>query len=197
MSSLAIVLVYGVPEVPRVELALPAAPAVEVAEPPPVPPAASCVRYRSPVVVPETALLSVEGVTRSFYGVHALNGVDLQIRAGRITGLIGPNGAGKTTLFNCISGMVPPGAGRILFDGEDITGWRSDRITRRGRELLQARGLEANERDVGALRVEAAGGLGADAAGGARDEDGAAVDVKRCGVFAAHTVSASLRGISS
>jgi branched-chain amino acid transport system ATP-binding protein/neutral amino acid transport system ATP-binding protein len=76
--------------------------------------------------------LEVRGVTRSFYGVHALNGVDLQVEGGRITGLIGPNGAGKTTLFNCISGMVPPNAGHVLFDGEDITAWRPDRITRRG-----------------------------------------------------------------
>ncbi len=78
------------------------------------------------------ALLEVRGVTRHFYGVHALNGVDLSIAAGRITGLIGPNGAGKTTLFNCLSGVVPPSSGRILFDGVDITGWRADRITRSG-----------------------------------------------------------------
>ncbi len=79
-----------------------------------------------------TPLLRVEQVTRSFYGVRALNGVDLQVQPGRITGLIGPNGAGKTTLFNCISGMVPPSSGRIVFDGQDVTGWRPDRITRRG-----------------------------------------------------------------
>ncbi len=78
------------------------------------------------------ALLEVRGVTRHFYGVHALNGVDLSIAAGRITGLIGPNGAGKTTLFNCLSGVVPPSSGRIRFDGTDITGWRADRITRTG-----------------------------------------------------------------
>jgi ABC-type branched-subunit amino acid transport system ATPase component len=77
-------------------------------------------------------LLDIGGVTRSFYGVHALNGVDLVVEPGRITGLIGPNGAGKTTLFNCISGVVPPNTGRIVFDGQDITGWRPDRITRRG-----------------------------------------------------------------
>ncbi len=77
-------------------------------------------------------LLLVEQVTRSFYGVRALNGVDLQVEPGRITGLIGPNGAGKTTLFNCISGIVPPSSGRIVFDGQDVTGWRPDRITRRG-----------------------------------------------------------------
>jgi ABC-type branched-subunit amino acid transport system ATPase component len=83
--------------------------------------------------VPELpALLEVRGVTRGFYGVRALNGVDLVVKAGQITGLIGPNGAGKTTLFNCISGLVPPNSGRILFNGEDITGWRPDRVTRRG-----------------------------------------------------------------
>ncbi|MEA2774067.1 MAG: branched-chain amino acid transport system ATP-binding protein, partial [Acetobacteraceae bacterium] len=83
--------------------------------------------------VPEPpALLEVRGVTRGFYGVRALNGVDLVVKAGQITGLIGPNGAGKTTLFNCISGLVPPNSGRILFNGEDITGWRPDRVTRRG-----------------------------------------------------------------
>jgi branched-chain amino acid transport system ATP-binding protein/neutral amino acid transport system ATP-binding protein len=77
-------------------------------------------------------LLQVRAVTRSFYGVHALNGVDIAIESGRLTGLIGPNGAGKTTLFNCISGVIPPTAGRIAFDGEDITGWRPDRISHRG-----------------------------------------------------------------
>ncbi len=78
------------------------------------------------------ALLEVRGVTRHFYGVHALNGVDLDVAQGGITGLIGPNGAGKTTLFNCLSGVVPPNSGRILFNGKDITGWRADRITRTG-----------------------------------------------------------------
>jgi branched-chain amino acid transport system ATP-binding protein len=78
------------------------------------------------------ALLDVCAVTRSFYGVEALRGVDLAVERGRITGLIGPNGAGKTTLFNCVSGLVPPDSGRIRFDGADITGERPDRIARRG-----------------------------------------------------------------
>jgi branched-chain amino acid transport system ATP-binding protein/neutral amino acid transport system ATP-binding protein len=89
------------------------------------------------------SLLSVRGVERSFYGVHALTGADLDVAAGRITGLIGPNGAGKTTLFNCITGIIPPDKGRIVFDGHDITGWRADQITRRGlvRTFQIARGL--------------------------------------------------------
>lgn len=78
------------------------------------------------------ALLRLENVARSFYGIHALNGVTFEVPAQGITGLIGPNGAGKTTLFNCITGVVPADAGSIVFDGRDITRLRPDRITRLG-----------------------------------------------------------------
>lgn len=89
------------------------------------------------------SLLVVRGLNRSFFGVHALRGVDLAVDAHRITGLIGPNGAGKTTLFNCISGVVPPDSGKVLFDGRDITGWRPDRIASFGlsRTFQIARGF--------------------------------------------------------
>ena len=89
------------------------------------------------------ALLEIHALTRSYYGVHALRGVDLRVEAGHITGLIGPNGAGKTTLFNCVSGLVPPDGGLVRFDGCDITGWRPDRITRAGlvRTFQIARGF--------------------------------------------------------
>jgi len=88
-------------------------------------------------------LLEITGLRRSFYGVRALDGVDLAVRRGTITGLIGPNGAGKTTLFNCVSGLVPPDDGRVVFDGEEITGWRADRVSRRGlvRTFQIARGF--------------------------------------------------------
>jgi ABC-type branched-subunit amino acid transport system ATPase component len=88
-------------------------------------------------------LLEVQALTRSYYGVHALRGVDLAVEAGRITGLIGPNGAGKTTLFNCISGMVPPNSGTVRFNGRAITAWRPDRITGAGlvRTFQIARGF--------------------------------------------------------
>jgi ABC-type branched-subunit amino acid transport system ATPase component len=88
-------------------------------------------------------LLEVNGLTRSYYGVHALRGVDLSVTAGRITGLIGPNGAGKTTLFNCVSGLVRPDAGSIRFDGRSITRWRPDRISGAGlvRTFQIARGF--------------------------------------------------------
>ncbi len=89
------------------------------------------------------ALLQIRGLARSYYGVHALRGVDLSVGAGRITGLIGPNGAGKTTLFNCISGLVRPDAGSVTFDGREITGWRADRVTNAGlvRSFQIARGF--------------------------------------------------------
>jgi len=88
-------------------------------------------------------LLEVRGLCRSFYGVRALDGVDLTVERGTITGLIGPNGAGKTTLFNCVSGLIPPEAGRVVFDGREITGWRADRVTGRGlvRTFQIARGF--------------------------------------------------------
>jgi branched-chain amino acid transport system ATP-binding protein/neutral amino acid transport system ATP-binding protein len=89
------------------------------------------------------ALLDIRNLTRSFYGVHALEGVHLSVQPHRITGLIGPNGAGKTTLFNCISGIVPPDAGRVVFRGHDVTGWRPDRIANTGlvRTFQIARGF--------------------------------------------------------
>ena len=88
-------------------------------------------------------LLEIRRLIRSYYGVHALRGLDLVVEAGRITGLIGPNGAGKTTLFNCISGLVPPDSGSVLFEQRDITGWRPDRITGLGlvRTFQIARGF--------------------------------------------------------
>src|SRR5260370_27112185 len=89
------------------------------------------------------ALLEITGLRRSFYGVAALNGVDLSLAPRSITGLIGPNGAGKTTLFNCVSGLIPPEAGRVHFDGRDVTGWRADRVTQAGlvRTFQIARGF--------------------------------------------------------
>jgi ABC-type branched-subunit amino acid transport system ATPase component len=77
-------------------------------------------------------VLDVRGLTRSFGGYTAVSAVDLAVAKGTIHAIIGPNGAGKTTLFHLITGVLPPGAGRLLFEDEDITGWRPDRITARG-----------------------------------------------------------------
>jgi ABC-type branched-subunit amino acid transport system ATPase component len=88
-------------------------------------------------------MLLIKDVKRSFYGVHALNGVSITVPDKGITGLIGPNGAGKTTLFNCISGIIPPDSGQIIFGDRDITGLRPDQITLAGlvRTFQIARGL--------------------------------------------------------
>ena len=88
-------------------------------------------------------LFEVADLRRSFYGVTALAGVTFGVEAGTITGLIGPNGAGKTTLFNVVSGLIAPHGGRVQFDGDDITGRRPERITRRGlvRTFQIARGF--------------------------------------------------------
>ena len=66
-------------------------------------------------------LLQLEGVTKSFNGLMAVNYVSMSLDEGEIIGLIGPNGAGKTTLFNLITGVYPPNKGQILFEGKDIT----------------------------------------------------------------------------
>jgi ABC-type branched-subunit amino acid transport system ATPase component len=67
-------------------------------------------------------LLEVVDVSKSFAGVHALQGVTLRIREGAIVGLIGPNGSGKTTLLNCVAGAFAPTGGTISLDGEPIGG---------------------------------------------------------------------------
>jgi len=77
-------------------------------------------------------LLSVEGVSRRFGGLLAVNGASLSAQASRITALIGPNGAGKTTLFAVISGFLKPSAGRVRYGGEDVTGEPPYRLARRG-----------------------------------------------------------------
>ena len=66
-------------------------------------------------------LLDVRGLHKRFGGVVASDGVDLQVRAGEVHALIGPNGAGKTTLVAQLAGQLAADAGRIVFDGEDIT----------------------------------------------------------------------------
>ena len=75
-----------------------------------------------------TALLTLEGVSKSFGGLHALRDVGFSVEAGEIFAIIGPNGAGKTTLFNCIAGAIAPSAGTIRFAGQRIDGRRPHEI---------------------------------------------------------------------
>ena len=67
-------------------------------------------------------MIVVEDMHRQFGAFRAVDGASLEIATGSITGLIGPNGAGKTTLFNVIAGRLPPTSGRVMMDGEDISG---------------------------------------------------------------------------
>ncbi len=66
-------------------------------------------------------LLRLDGVSKKFGGLVAVNDVSLEIEKGESFGIVGPNGSGKTTLFNLISGIYRPDGGRIFFEGEDIT----------------------------------------------------------------------------
>src|ERR1700744_6256442 len=78
------------------------------------------------------ALLAVEHLTRRFGGLVAVNDVSFGVEPGEIRGLIRPNGAGKTTLFNLVSGTLAPSAGRVQFDGRDVTGVPMHTLVRRG-----------------------------------------------------------------
>ena len=78
------------------------------------------------------ALLETHGLSKSFGALAAVNGVSLRIEAGTLHSIIGPNGAGKTTLFNLLTGTFPPTAGRIVLDGNDITGTPAHRIAHLG-----------------------------------------------------------------
>jgi len=79
-----------------------------------------------------TPMLQVQGLSRSFGGLAALRDVSFSVSPGEIVGLIGPNGAGKTTAFNVISGVMPPTAGRVLFEDADISGQLPSRIVTHG-----------------------------------------------------------------
>jgi len=77
-------------------------------------------------------MLSVEGVSKIFGGLVAVDAVDFSIKPKSIVSIIGPNGAGKTTFFNMLTGLYKPTTGQIAFDGRDITAKRPDTITSLG-----------------------------------------------------------------
>jgi neutral amino acid transport system ATP-binding protein len=77
-------------------------------------------------------LLETVELTKSFFGVTALDRVSLHVDRGEIIGLIGPNGSGKTTLFNCVTGLLPVSGGRITLEGADITNRPTHEIALRG-----------------------------------------------------------------
>jgi branched-chain amino acid transport system ATP-binding protein len=77
-------------------------------------------------------ILVVRDLKRSFGGIRAADGVNLEVGRKEIVGLIGPNGSGKSTLFNLVSGAINPEGGEILFNGRDIAGWKPHRVARAG-----------------------------------------------------------------
>ena len=77
-------------------------------------------------------VLEMQNVEKNFGGVRAIDNFSVKIEHGKIHGLIGPNGAGKTTIFNNITGIYKPDAGKIIFDGTDITGTAPHRVAHLG-----------------------------------------------------------------
>jgi len=77
-------------------------------------------------------LLRVEGLSKAFKGVQALDNVTLDVRAGEILGLLGPNGSGKSTFINVVSGHYPKSGGRVLFADQDISNYAPHRVAQSG-----------------------------------------------------------------
>ena len=77
-------------------------------------------------------VLEMQNVEKNFGGVRAIDNFSVKIEHGKIHGLIGPNGAGKTTIFNNLTGIYKPDAGKIIFDGTDITGTAPHRVAQLG-----------------------------------------------------------------
>ncbi len=105
--------------------------------------------------------LEVEGLEVAYGPVRALHGVSLRVDPGEIVAVIGANGAGKSTLLRAISGLLRPRAGRIWFDGQEITGWPPERIVARGlvhiperRQLFVSMSVEDNLRLGAYLRLQ-------------------------------------------
>jgi branched-chain amino acid transport system ATP-binding protein len=83
-------------------------------------------------------MLEATGLAAGYLGENVVEGVDVQVAAGQAVAVIGSNGAGKTTLFRALCGMLPVSAGRVRFDGEDITGRAAHRVARAGLAYVPA-----------------------------------------------------------
>lgn len=77
-------------------------------------------------------MLEVSGLSKSFGGLRAVDGVDLSVSKGALFGILGPNGSGKTTLFNMLTGFLEPSAGQIRFEGSDLVHRSPESIVRAG-----------------------------------------------------------------
>jgi len=95
-------------------------------------PGAELPRRPDSVAAAGGVLLRARGLAKSFRGVQALAGVDVEVRRGEILGLLGPNGSGKSTFINLVSGHYVPSGGSIEFEGRELTGWPAHCIARAG-----------------------------------------------------------------
>jgi branched-chain amino acid transport system ATP-binding protein len=77
-------------------------------------------------------ILETQGLTVRFGGLSALDNINFAVAPNELRAVIGPNGAGKSTFFNCLTGVLRPSAGRIRFNGEDVTGLSPDRVSQKG-----------------------------------------------------------------
>ena len=77
-------------------------------------------------------VLKIQGLRKNFYGLRALDGVDLELKEKELLGLMGPNGSGKSTLLNCMTGVLSTTGGRVFHGSRDITGWKSSSIYKLG-----------------------------------------------------------------
>ena len=117
------------------------------------------------------SLLHLEQLQVSYGGIRAVKGIDLEVKQGELVCLIGANGAGKTTTLRAVTGLVRAAGGRVLYDGQDITGLRVPEIARRGLALVpEGRGVFAQ------LTIEENLAMGAYSR---NDRAGVAADVER------------------
>jgi len=120
--------------------------------------------------VGETALLELKSLQVAYGGIQAVKGIDLVVRERELVCLIGANGAGKTTTLKAVTGLARSAAGRIVYDGAEITGLRAHQIARRGLAMVpEGRGVFAQ------LTIEENLAMGAYA----RSDGGVAADVER------------------
>jgi branched-chain amino acid transport system ATP-binding protein len=103
------------------------------------------------------SLLEAEALSKRFGPVTAVEGVSLSLEPGQVVGVIGPNGSGKTTFFNLLTGVLKPDAGRVIFEGRDVTGWPTHRLCRLG--LVKTSQLVKPFNDLTALENVLVAGL--------------------------------------